>query len=239
MRFMSQVNRKYVRKGVEVKVGEQATPAKEVVGEDGPASERQQGPVGAAPNPYAIDIESMEDKPWRKPGADLSDWFNFGFNEETWQAYCMKQQQLRRMNAMQGSIQVVETERRETNIKSEDATRSESGGADGGFQIRRPESQEMRAGAKMWGGGAGAGAGGGQRDGGFNSPEEKSRDGDGERDRHLGDGRDDGGDWHERGTYCSPFWFRCIFPCQSSVSCQKNIAASFCVHYWVAMMTGR
>ncbi|XP_067327775.1 pre-mRNA 3'-end-processing factor FIP1-like [Anolis sagrei] len=40
------------------------------------------------------DLESFEDKPWRKPGADLSDYFNYGFNEETWKAYCEKQRRL-------------------------------------------------------------------------------------------------------------------------------------------------
>lgn len=28
-------------------------------------------------------------------GADLSDYFNYGFNEETWKAYCEKQKRLR------------------------------------------------------------------------------------------------------------------------------------------------
>ncbi|KAM4549133.1 uncharacterized protein fip1l1a [Odontesthes bonariensis] len=32
-----------------------------------------------------------EKKPWRKPEADISDYFNYGFNEETWSAYCKKQ----------------------------------------------------------------------------------------------------------------------------------------------------
>ncbi|KAM7419131.1 hypothetical protein PAMA_016312 [Pampus argenteus] len=41
------------------------------------------------------DMESFEEKPWRKPGADLSDYFNYGFNEDTWKAYCEKQKRLR------------------------------------------------------------------------------------------------------------------------------------------------
>ncbi|KAI7908271.1 Fip1 motif-domain-containing protein, partial [Cokeromyces recurvatus] len=36
-----------------------------------------------------------EDKPWRKPGADITDYFNYGFNEITWRAYCAKQKMLR------------------------------------------------------------------------------------------------------------------------------------------------
>ena len=79
------INKKYVKKKVEVKVGEQASSVKET--EDG--GEQKAG--AAAINPYEYDIASMEDKPWRKPGADISDWFNYGFNEETWQAYSEKQ----------------------------------------------------------------------------------------------------------------------------------------------------
>lgn len=40
-------------------------------------------------------VESLEDKPWRKPGADITDYFNYGFNEMTWQAYCERQRRMR------------------------------------------------------------------------------------------------------------------------------------------------
>ncbi|KAJ5559100.1 Pre-mRNA polyadenylation factor fip1 [Penicillium sp. DV-2018c] len=36
-----------------------------------------------------------DDKPWRRPGSDLSDYFNYGFDEFTWAGYCIKQQGLR------------------------------------------------------------------------------------------------------------------------------------------------
>lgn len=42
-----------------------------------------------------VDIESIEQKPWRQPGADLTDYFNYGFDEFTWTAYCGKQSKLR------------------------------------------------------------------------------------------------------------------------------------------------
>lgn len=35
------------------------------------------------------------DKPWRKPGTDLSDYFNYGFDEFTWALYAQKQEALR------------------------------------------------------------------------------------------------------------------------------------------------
>lgn len=30
-----------------------------------------------------VNIDQLDDKPWTKPGADISDWFNYGFNEGT------------------------------------------------------------------------------------------------------------------------------------------------------------
>jgi pre-mRNA 3'-end-processing factor FIP1 len=44
--------------------------------------------------------EDFEEKPWKKPGADLTDYFNYGFTEETWKAYCLKQKQMREGIAM-------------------------------------------------------------------------------------------------------------------------------------------
>lgn len=40
-------------------------------------------------------IEAIEDKPWRKPGADITDYFNYGFSEETWRSYCERQKRMR------------------------------------------------------------------------------------------------------------------------------------------------
>lgn len=44
---------------------------------------------------FEFAIENIEDKPWRKPGADITDYFNYGFNEETWRAYCERQKKMR------------------------------------------------------------------------------------------------------------------------------------------------
>lgn len=35
------------------------------------------------------------ERPWRKPGADITDYFNYGFNEVTWRMYCLRQRVLR------------------------------------------------------------------------------------------------------------------------------------------------
>ncbi|XP_068448798.1 pre-mRNA 3'-end-processing factor FIP1 [Clinocottus analis] len=39
--------------------------------------------------------DGAREKPWRKVGARLSDFFNFGFNEASWVDYCKKQRELR------------------------------------------------------------------------------------------------------------------------------------------------
>ncbi|KAG8235227.1 hypothetical protein J437_LFUL015919 [Ladona fulva] len=44
---------------------------------------------------HEFNLDSLEDKPWRKPGADITDYFNYGFNEETWRAYCERQKRMR------------------------------------------------------------------------------------------------------------------------------------------------
>ncbi|XP_062858166.1 uncharacterized protein fip1l1a isoform X2 [Trichomycterus rosablanca] len=50
------------------------------------------GSISSTPE---VDVEPHEEKPWRKPGADLSDYFNYGFNEDTWKTYCDRQRRLR------------------------------------------------------------------------------------------------------------------------------------------------
>ena len=37
-----------------------------------------------------------DDKPWRRPGSVISDYFNYGFDEFTWASYCLKQQDVRK-----------------------------------------------------------------------------------------------------------------------------------------------
>ncbi|TEB38545.1 hypothetical protein FA13DRAFT_1808492 [Coprinellus micaceus] len=41
-----------------------------------------------------FDLNSLADKPWRRPGNDLSDWFNYGFDEISWEAYCYRRRDL-------------------------------------------------------------------------------------------------------------------------------------------------
>lgn len=44
---------------------------------------------------FDIDIDSLEDHPWRRPGVDISDYFNYGLTEKSWREYCIKQLKLR------------------------------------------------------------------------------------------------------------------------------------------------
>lgn len=44
-----------------------------------------------------LDLNAMADKPWRRPGADISDWFNYGFDELSWEAYCYRRRDLGEM----------------------------------------------------------------------------------------------------------------------------------------------
>ncbi|KAJ3206795.1 hypothetical protein HDU82_004299 [Entophlyctis luteolus] len=55
---------------------------------------------------FDVDVDGIEDKPWRRPGADITDYFNFGFNEVSWRAYCNKQKSLREEALMQKRIHV-------------------------------------------------------------------------------------------------------------------------------------
>jgi pre-mRNA 3'-end-processing factor FIP1 len=49
-------------------------------------------PVGKPISQVEIDADLAEhEKPWRRPGADQADYFNYGFDEFTWSTYCLRQ----------------------------------------------------------------------------------------------------------------------------------------------------
>ncbi|CAL5402115.1 unnamed protein product [Camellia sinensis] len=72
---------------------------------------------------FEVDVDSFEEKPWRLPGIDISDFFNFGLNEENWKHYCKQlpfmnkfelgSEQLRLEATMQSKIRVYESGRTE------------------------------------------------------------------------------------------------------------------------------
>ncbi|KFK27337.1 hypothetical protein AALP_AA8G370000 [Arabis alpina] len=60
---------------------------------------------------FEVDIETFEEKPWRYQGVDVSDYFNFGLNEESWKDYCKQLDQRRIETTMQSRIRVYESGR--------------------------------------------------------------------------------------------------------------------------------
>lgn len=52
---------------------------------------------------YQVDIDSLPEKPWRRPGANLSDWFNYGFDEHTWALWCAKKNTMSEARAELGA----------------------------------------------------------------------------------------------------------------------------------------
>ena len=52
-------------------------------------------PIGKPITQVEIDADLAEqEKPWRRPGADQSDYFNYGFDEFTWSTYCLRQKSM-------------------------------------------------------------------------------------------------------------------------------------------------
>ena len=41
-----------------------------------------------------VDLNALADKAWRRPGSDISDWFNYGFDEISWEAYCHRRKEM-------------------------------------------------------------------------------------------------------------------------------------------------
>ncbi|KAM7410389.1 hypothetical protein PAMA_001704 [Pampus argenteus] len=54
-----------------------------------------------------VNVESLEEKPWRKIGADTSDYFNYGFDEESWKVYCKKHAKNKRANAKKARTKIM------------------------------------------------------------------------------------------------------------------------------------
>ncbi|KAF8479387.1 Fip1 motif-domain-containing protein [Gautieria morchelliformis] len=50
-------------------------------------------------------MDALTEKPWRRPGSDLSDYFNYGFDEVSWEAYCYRRRDLGEMaNHLKGAV---------------------------------------------------------------------------------------------------------------------------------------
>ncbi|CAG8592478.1 9293_t:CDS:10 [Diversispora eburnea] len=95
---------------------------------------------------YDVDLDSFEDKPWRKPGADITDYFNYGFNEYTWKAYCAKQKQMREDQHSRKKIHVYESKQEVNNLPPElqSISQPQSGGDHPRFQQQRGRGRRGR-----------------------------------------------------------------------------------------------
>jgi pre-mRNA 3'-end-processing factor FIP1 len=91
-------------------------------------------PLGKAITDVEIDVDLIEhEKPWRRPGADQSDWFNYGFDEFTWSTYCLRQK----------TVADAIVEQKEENTKFE--MRFGGGGGGGGMMPGMPAAAKPRA----------------------------------------------------------------------------------------------
>ncbi|KAK8634967.1 hypothetical protein V6N13_022845 [Hibiscus sabdariffa] len=51
-----------------------------------------------------VNIDAFEEKPWRRPGTDITDFFNFGFNEDSWKEYRSSLEKFRQQLSGQARI---------------------------------------------------------------------------------------------------------------------------------------
>eukprot|EP00268_Persea_americana_P001069 TRINITY_DN10318_c0_g1_i3.p1 TRINITY_DN10318_c0_g1~~TRINITY_DN10318_c0_g1_i3.p1 ORF type:complete len:1122 (-),score=271.25 TRINITY_DN10318_c0_g1_i3:329-3694(-) len=58
-----------------------------------------------------VNIDTFEWKPWRYPGVDITDFFNFGFDEESWKSYCKSLEHFRKQTTMLTKIPVYQSSR--------------------------------------------------------------------------------------------------------------------------------
>lgn len=94
-------------------------PPERVIGNVTQAGARPGGVLSMLPSPtmqigisqksvYDLEIGKLTEKPWLERGADLSDYFNYGFNEDTWKLYCERQMQMRLEASMLAKIKTVD-----------------------------------------------------------------------------------------------------------------------------------
>ena len=70
--------------------------------------------------PVSVEVS---DKPWMIPGAEVSDWFNFGFTEETWNDFLLQQISLRQEKIMQKEREMQQEHARTRDLRAEPTER--------------------------------------------------------------------------------------------------------------------
>jgi hypothetical protein len=86
---------------LEIVMNEQPTTAPPLVTHNKTLDLTQPGIRADGKTTIEEDLEQIEEKGWRKPGADPTDYFNYGFDEESWRIYANKQILLRYENTTQ------------------------------------------------------------------------------------------------------------------------------------------
>lgn len=94
-------------------------PPERVIGNSSQGAARTGGLLAMLPTPtmqvgntqksvYDLEIGKLTEKPWLDAKADMSDYFNYGFTEETWKLYCERQKQMRLEVSMLAKIKTVD-----------------------------------------------------------------------------------------------------------------------------------
>lgn len=91
-----------------------------------------------------VDIDTFEQKPWTCPGADVTDYFNFGFDEENWKCYCQSLGQLRQQTLAQNRNQFNESLRTKVENEGANLDEREESIPDGHGRIDSQESDFYR-----------------------------------------------------------------------------------------------
>ncbi|KAE8912374.1 hypothetical protein PF010_g5352 [Phytophthora fragariae] len=121
---------------------------------------------------FDVDIDLLEDRPWRKPGVDISDYFNYGFDEHSWREYAARQLRLRRDLAVeksreQASRQAVSAANQQQAMRERDAKMQGGRGFPGQMKQEGGDDQNGRPGEWGAGGSGGPPMGGAPPRGGF------------------------------------------------------------------------
>ncbi|EGZ26865.1 hypothetical protein PHYSODRAFT_320741 [Phytophthora sojae] len=107
---------------------------------------------------FDVDIDLLEDRPWRKPGVDISDYFNYGFDEHSWREYAARQLRLRRELAVeksreQASRQAVSAANQQQAMRERDAKMQGGGMPPRGFpgQMKQEGGDDQNGRPGEWG----------------------------------------------------------------------------------------
>ncbi|OMO58454.1 Pre-mRNA polyadenylation factor Fip1 [Corchorus olitorius] len=55
---------------------------------------------------FDVNMDAFEEKPWRNPGVDITNFFNFGFNEDSWKQYCNSLEEFQKQSSKSTRIPV-------------------------------------------------------------------------------------------------------------------------------------